>query len=84
MQQPYSRVLILHVVVLAGGYVVRLLGQPMLALVLLIVLKTGFDLRAHLRQHGRLEAARASARDQDGLNIANFDARSQRREDSQR
>lgn len=57
MQQPYSRVLILHVVVLAGGFVVMFLGQPLPALVLLIVLKTGFDLRAHLREHGRLEPA---------------------------
>lgn len=62
MQQPYSRVLILHVVVLAGGFVVKLLGQPVLALVLLIVLKTGFDLHAHLREHARLEPAAAGVR----------------------
>ena len=57
MMQPYTRVIILHVVVLAGGFVVMFLGQPLPALVLLIVLKTGFDLRAHLREHGRLEPA---------------------------
>jgi len=57
MKQPYSRVMILHFVVLTGGFVVMSLGQPLPALVLLIVLKTGFDLRAHLREHGRLEQA---------------------------
>jgi predicted membrane channel-forming protein YqfA (hemolysin III family) len=55
MRQPYSRVMILHFVVLAGGFVVMFLGQPLPALVLLVVLKTGFDLRAHLREHGRLK-----------------------------
>lgn len=54
MRQPYSRVMILHFVVLAGGFVVMFLGQPLPALVLLVVLKTGFDLRAHLREHERL------------------------------
>ena len=57
MKQPYSRVMILHFVVLAGGFVVMFLGEPLPALVLLVVLKTGFDLRAHLREHGRLEQA---------------------------
>ena len=55
MMQPYTRVIILHVVVLAGGFLVMLLGQPLPALVLLVVLKTGFDLRAHLAEHGRIE-----------------------------
>lgn len=57
MMQPYTRVMILHMVVLVGGFVVMLLGQPLIALVLLIVLKTWFDLRAHLREHGRIEQA---------------------------
>lgn len=55
MSQPYTRVVILHVVVLAGGFLVMLLGQPLPALVLLVALKTGFDLNAHLREHGRIE-----------------------------
>lgn len=57
MMQPYTRVVILHVVVLVGGFLVMLLGQPLPALVLLVVLKTGFDLNAHLREHGRIERA---------------------------
>jgi hypothetical protein len=42
-----------------GGFFSMLLGQPLLSLVLLIALKTGVDVRAHLREHGR--AARAAA-----------------------
>jgi hypothetical protein len=53
MMQPYQRVILLHVTVLAGGFVVMLLGQPLLALVLLVLLKTAVDLRAHIQEHRR-------------------------------
>jgi hypothetical protein len=53
MMQPYQRVILLHVTVLAGGFIVMLLGQPLLALVLLVLLKTGVDLRAHIQEHRR-------------------------------
>lgn len=51
MMQPYQRVMVLHVTLIAGGFVVMLLGQPILALVLLVLLKTAFDLRAHALEH---------------------------------
>jgi hypothetical protein len=47
MMHPYARVFILHFTVLFGGWIVMLLGSPTLALVLLVVLKTAADLRAH-------------------------------------
>jgi len=40
MAQPYGRVVVLHLTVLFGGWVVMLLGSPLFALVLLVVLKT--------------------------------------------
>lgn len=51
MFQPYGRVIVLHMAVLAGGFAVMLLGQPLLALLLLIALKIGVDVRAHLGEH---------------------------------
>lgn len=51
MFQPYRRVIVLHVAVLFGGFAVMLLGAPILALFLLIGLKTGADIRAHLNEH---------------------------------
>jgi Family of unknown function (DUF6498) len=51
MSRPYARVMILHVVILAGGFLVMALGSPMLPLALLVVLKTALDLRGHLREH---------------------------------
>jgi hypothetical protein len=52
MQQPYGRVLVLHVTILFGGFLAMFLGQPLLSLVLLVALKTAVDLRAHLLEHG--------------------------------
>lgn len=51
MMQPYGRIIVLHVTILLGGFLVMSLGSPVWALLLLIVLKIGFDLRAHLRAH---------------------------------
>ncbi len=61
MQQPYGRVVVLHVTVLGGGVFALFLGQPLLSLVVLVVLKTGIDVHAHLREHGR--AAQTGAAD---------------------
>ena len=54
MARPYARVMILHVVILVGGFLVMALGSPMLPLALLVVLKTALDLRGHLREHAAL------------------------------
>jgi hypothetical protein len=51
MLQPYGRVVILHITVLFGGFLVMLLGSPVIGLILLISLKTFIDIKAHLRQH---------------------------------
>lgn len=51
MFQPYGRVVILHITILLGGFLVMALGQPIMALLLLVTLKTGVDIAAHLREH---------------------------------
>ena len=52
MHQPYGRVVVLHLVILGGGFLVLALGSPMVPLALLVVLKIGVDLAAHVREHG--------------------------------
>ena len=54
MFRPYGRVMVLHVVILGGGFLVTLLGSQLIPLALLVVLKTGLDLFGHLREHGAL------------------------------
>ncbi len=39
--------MVLHMTVLLGGWVVMLLGSPLFALVVLVVLKTAADWRGH-------------------------------------
>lgn len=53
MQAPYARVIVLHVAILAGGFLVLGLGSPAWALALLVLLKIGADLRAHLGERRR-------------------------------
>jgi hypothetical protein len=53
MAQPYGRVVVLHLTVLFGGWIVMTLGSPLLALVLLVVLKAAADLRAHKAERQR-------------------------------
>jgi Family of unknown function (DUF6498) len=55
MREPYSRVMVLHVTILAGGFLIALLGTPVAALGLLVVLKTAIDVRAHLKEHRKAE-----------------------------
>jgi hypothetical protein len=55
MGEPYSRVVVLHVTILASGFLIEILGTPLAALVLLVVLKTAIDLRAHLKEHCKAE-----------------------------
>jgi hypothetical protein len=57
MTRPYGRVMVLHVVILGGGFLVQALGSPVFALALLVVLKTGLDLVAHAREHAAAPAA---------------------------
>jgi hypothetical protein len=53
MAQPYGRVVILHLTIIFGGFLMMLLGSPVAGLLFLIVLKTAIDLRSHLREHGK-------------------------------
>lgn len=51
MARPYGRVMVLHLTLIAGGFLVTVVGAPLLALVLMVVLKIGVDAAAHLRAH---------------------------------
>ena len=51
MREPYKMVMVLHVTIIFGGWVILLLGSPLPALVLLVALKIGVDLAAHRKEH---------------------------------
>jgi hypothetical protein len=51
MTAPYGRVIVLHLTILFGGFVAAFLGAPIGALLVLVGLKTIFDLGLHRREH---------------------------------
>ena len=51
MAQPYGRVVVLHLAILGGGFLLLALHSPMAGLVVLIVLKIALDVRAHSKEH---------------------------------
>lgn len=53
MFAPYPRVLVMHVAVLAGAFVLVFTRMPRLFGALLVLLKVALDLRAHLRERAR-------------------------------
>ena len=62
MFRPYGRVVILHVVLIVGGFLLLLANGGVFALALFVILKTGLDLGIHLKSHQkRLEAVASSA-----------------------
>ena len=56
---------VLHVTILAGGFLIAILGTLVMALALLVLLKTAIDVRAHLKEHRKAEITleEASAND---------------------
>jgi hypothetical protein len=53
MFQPYGRLVILHLTIIFGAFLVIGLGQPVALVALLVILKTGVDLLFHLREHAK-------------------------------
>ena len=60
MNQPYGRVMVMHMVLLFGGWLVMLMHSPVPALALLVVIKTAVDLRAHRAERRRLAGETAA------------------------
>jgi hypothetical protein len=51
MNAPYRRIAVLHLAILAGGFLVASLGSPLGLLAALVALKIGMDIMLHIRSH---------------------------------
>jgi len=51
MSEPYGRIIFMHLVLIFGGGLAMLLGNPAPVILMVIVLKIVFDVKAHLKQH---------------------------------
>ena len=56
MGQPYARVVVLHIAIIAGAFVSGAMGSPVGVLVMLVVIKTIIDIKLHLRQHRKKQS----------------------------
>jgi len=61
MNAPYRRIAVLHIAIIAGGFLIVSLGSPLGLLVVLVALKIGMDIILHNRSHApRLKAGSAA------------------------
>lgn len=58
MVAPYRRIVVLHLTIIFGGFVIMLLGEPAVGLLMLIAIKTASDI-----WHWRLDAGAAATDD---------------------
>lgn len=54
MALPYARMMITHIGLLFGGALLEALGQPVVGLAILVLLKIAMDIRFHQREHEKL------------------------------
>lgn len=51
MGEPYGRIVFMHLVLIFGGGLAMVLGNPAPVILIVIALKIFFDVKAHLKQH---------------------------------
>jgi hypothetical protein len=53
MQEPYARVVVMHVTIVLGGFAIVALRAGVITLSILVVLKTALDLHLHERERAK-------------------------------
>lgn len=56
MQQPYGRIVVMHLAILGGAFLMAALHSPVWGLVFLIALKIALDVREHLKERNKFAA----------------------------
>jgi hypothetical protein len=67
MLEPYRRVFVLHLTVVLGAFLVTALGGTLALVALMVALKTGFDVVAHVREHRRAGRRAATSKSEAGM-----------------
>ena len=68
MGSPYPRLVVMHFAIIVGAFFTFAVGSPVALLVILVVLKTALDTKLHLREHGKIQAAKNNLLPWKGLN----------------
>ena len=56
MKRPYGRIVVMHVTIIIGAFFVLAVGNPLPALIVLVVAKTVLDLKLHHRERAAFAA----------------------------
>lgn len=51
MNEPYGRIMFMHLTLIFGGGLAMVLGEPTVVILIVIAIKIYMDLKAHLKQH---------------------------------
>jgi len=51
MHQPYQRIIVMHIAILAGGFLIMVLNSPLSLLIILVLMKILVDLYLHKKSH---------------------------------
>jgi len=54
--QPYRRVIIMHLTILASGFFIHRVGEPLVGLIILIIIKIFIDIYTHTHEHKKLQS----------------------------
>ena len=57
MSEPYGRIVFMHIVLIFGGGLTLVLGEPAPVLLIVIAIKICFDVKAHLKERTRMKQA---------------------------
>jgi len=63
MGKPYTRIVVLHIAIIAGAFPVMYFGSPVYLLVVLILIKIIIDLYLHNKEHKKLQIKQISTGD---------------------
>ncbi len=61
MSEPYGRIVVMHLAVIAGGMATMALGEPLAMLLVLVLLKLAVDIGLHIREHRKIAARQVPA-----------------------
>ena len=61
MSEPYSRIIFMHLVLIFGGGLAMVLGEPTIVLLIVIAIKIVVDIRSHRKQRESAQRPRATS-----------------------
>jgi len=63
MGKPYTRIIVLHIAIIAGAFPIMYFGSPVYLLVVLILIKIIIDLYLHNKEHKKFQIKQISTGD---------------------